>query len=570
MYQKYFKRPLSFLLALLGVILLSWLFLILIIAIRLDSPGPVLFKQKRVGKDKTYFDILKFRTMRIDTPHDVPTHMLEDPDQYITRVGRFLRKTSLDELPQLLNILKGDMDVIGPRPALWNQYDLIAERDKYGANDIRPGLTGWAQIHGRDELEIEEKARLDGWYAAHMSLRLDIRCFFGTIRAVAKSDGVVEGGTGSMPGKNSKRVLILANHYQTVRVFRRDLMKEIVSRGNELFLSIPPCEPQDRAELESYGCRVIFTDMERRGMNPLQDLRLIRNYRKLLKTLKPDKVITYTIKPNIYGALVCGRKKIPCFINVTGLGSPFQSRNLTRLLVSAMYRISCRRVKVVFFENEENREIFVQDRIVKREQTAVLNGAGVNLDDFPVCAYPAPEEPLNFLFVGRIMAEKGVDELFAVIPRVRESYPDAEFNFIGWYEDDYKERISALEADGLIHYYGFQHDVKPFIERAHCIILPSWHEGMSNTLLEGAAMCRPLITNRIHGCMEAVVEGETGFLAEKQDADSLYEQMMRFAALPYEEKREMGLRGREYMVERFDKKKVVEETLRYLGLSVGQ
>ena len=362
------------------------------------------------------------------------------------------------------------------------------------------------------------------------------------------------------------RVLILANHFNTLRIFRRDLICAIADRGHEVVVSIPPCDKGNKALLESYGCRVIFTDMERRGMNPLQDLRLIRNYRKLLKTLKPDKVITYTIKPNIYGALVCGRKKIPCFINVTGLGSPFQSRNLTRLLVSAMYRISCRRVKVVFFENEENREIFVQDRIVKREQTAVLNGAGVNLDDFPACAYPAPEEPLKFLFVGRIMAEKGVDELFAVIPRVRESYPDAEFNFIGWYEDDYKETVERLEAEGLISYYGFQHDVKPFIERAHCIILPSWHEGMSNTLLEGAAMCRPLITNRIHGCMEAVIEGETGFLAEKQDADSLYEQIMRFADMPYEEKEGIGRNGRAYMQERFDKKKVVAETLRYLEL----
>jgi sugar transferases involved in lipopolysaccharide synthesis len=198
MYQKGIKRLLAVVLSACGLLVLSPLLLLLCLAIKLDSPGPIFFRQKRVGIHKSYFNILKFRTMRIDTPHDMPTHLLHDPEQYITRVGRFLRKTSLDELPQLWNILVGDMAVIGPRPALWNQYDLLAERDKYGANDVRPGLTGWAQIHGRDELEITEKAKLDGWYVEHMSFWLDVRCFFGTIKAVADHDGVVEGGTGTL------------------------------------------------------------------------------------------------------------------------------------------------------------------------------------------------------------------------------------------------------------------------------------------------------------------------------------------------------------------------------------
>lgn len=198
MYRNYIKRLLAIILSLGGMICLSWLFLILSVAIKLDSPGPVFFRQKRVGKNKKHFQILKFRTMRIDTPHDMPTHLLQDPDQYITRVGRFLRRTSLDELPQLWNIFVGDMAVIGPRPALWNQYDLLDARDQYGANDLRPGLTGWAQIHGRDELEIPEKARLDGYYTQNLSFGLDVRCFFGTIKAVLAHDGVVEGGTGTL------------------------------------------------------------------------------------------------------------------------------------------------------------------------------------------------------------------------------------------------------------------------------------------------------------------------------------------------------------------------------------
>jgi O-antigen biosynthesis protein WbqP len=198
MYRAFIKRFIDIILSFLGIVVLSPLFLVLIIAIKLDSRGPILFRQKRIGIHKTHFYILKFRTMYTDTPKDMPTHLLANPDRYITRVGKFLRKTSLDELPQLINILKGDMSIIGPRPALWNQYDLMEERDKYGANDVMPGLTGWAQINGRDELEIAVKAKLDGEYAKHLSFAFDVRCFFGTITSVLRHDGVVEGGTGAM------------------------------------------------------------------------------------------------------------------------------------------------------------------------------------------------------------------------------------------------------------------------------------------------------------------------------------------------------------------------------------
>ena len=204
MYKKAVKRIIDFILSFCGLIVLSPVYLILCIWIKLDSKGPILFKQKRVGINKTYFNIYKFRTMYIDTPKDMPTHMLANPDQYITKAGHFLRKTSLDELPQILNILKGEMSIIGPRPALWNQDDLITERDKYQANGVRPGLTGWAQINGRDELEIPVKARLDGEYVKRISFLFDIKCFLGTITPVLKSDGVVEGGTGEMHKKDGE------------------------------------------------------------------------------------------------------------------------------------------------------------------------------------------------------------------------------------------------------------------------------------------------------------------------------------------------------------------------------
>lgn len=203
MYKHFLKRVFDFIMASFGIIFLSLPMLIIALAIKIDSRGPVFFKQKRVGKGKKHFNILKFRTMRIDTPHDAPTHELSDPKKWITKVGGFLRKTSLDELPQLFNIWVGQMSIIGPRPALWNQFDLIEERDKYGANDVRPGLTGWAQINGRDELEIDVKAKFDGEYIEKMGFFFDCKCFFGTITSVLKHDGVVEGGTGELKKQES-------------------------------------------------------------------------------------------------------------------------------------------------------------------------------------------------------------------------------------------------------------------------------------------------------------------------------------------------------------------------------
>ena len=204
MYQKFGKRLLDIVLSALGIVVLLPVYILIAVAIELDDPGPVFFRQKRVGIHKTHFQIMKFRTMKVNTPKDTPTHLLANPEQYITRVGRVLRKTSLDELPQIFQIFTGQMSVIGPRPALWNQFDLIAQRDRYGANDVRPGLTGWAQINGRDELPIDVKARLDGEYVKNLSFGFDCRCFFGTIVSVLRSDGVVEGGTGMLEKQRSE------------------------------------------------------------------------------------------------------------------------------------------------------------------------------------------------------------------------------------------------------------------------------------------------------------------------------------------------------------------------------
>lgn len=357
------------------------------------------------------------------------------------------------------------------------------------------------------------------------------------------------------------KILILANHYNTLRIFRRELLQKLSGLGHELVVSLPETDEENISIIESYGCRVVIEpEMERRGNNPIKDIALLRNYIKLIKKEKPEKIITYTIKCNIYGAEAAKLCNVPCYCNVTGLGSTFQVENFTKKMVSMMYKFSMNKVKRIFFENIGNRNTLVDSGIVRKSQTVVLPGAGVNLDEFKPSDYPNEDE-IRFIFVGRIMAEKGVDELFYAIKKLKAEYDNLQFDFIGWYEDNYEDTVKAFQENGLINFYGFQPDVKPFVERAHCVVLPSWHEGMSNTLLEGAAMCKPIITSNIHGCLEAVEDGKTGFLAEVKNKESLYEIMKKFIQLPYEIRKQMGINGRQRMERLFDKNKVVEQTI---------
>jgi len=362
------------------------------------------------------------------------------------------------------------------------------------------------------------------------------------------------------------KILVLANHYNTLRIFRRELLKELVLKGNEVILSIPKTDENNIKVLEGYGCRVLITDFQRRGINPVKEFTLLMKHIKLIKLENPDKVITYTIKPNIYGSVaskICAKQH---YVNVTGLGSAFQSQNITRKVVSFLYRISLNKANKIFFENIGNRDTLIKEKIIKIENTVVLPGAGVNLQEFSFTEYPNNNDIINFLFIGRIMKEKGVDELFIAIKRIALDFPNAKFHFIGWYEDDYQNKVQLLEKKKLISYQGFQPDVKPFIKDSHCVILPSYHEGMSNTLLEAASMGRPLITSNIHGCKEAVIHGRTGYLVNVKDSDDLYKKIRKFIELPYEDKVMMGQQSREYIREIFDKSKVVEKTIREMGL----
>lgn len=565
------KRCLDLIISVTGLVILSPVFLILIIAIKLDSKGPVLFKQKRVGIHKTHFEILKFRTMKIDTPKDMPTHLLQNPEQYITRVGKFMRKTSLDELPQIINIVKGEMSIIGPRPALWNQYDLIEERDKYGANDVMPGLTGWAQIHGRDELEIPVKARYDGYYAAHMGLWLDIRCFFGTIKSVLGSEGVVEGGTGTMEkaseniGKAKKctaqKVMIITNHSYMLYRFRLELIQSLME-DYEVVISMPFVGHED--DFKALGIRCIETDVDRRGINPKTDLKLMMTYFKMLKKEKPDMVITYSIKPNIYAGLMCSLLNIPFCANVQGLGTAFQKPGLAQF-VTLLYKAAFLKVRTVFFENEGNAKEFQKRHIIPVKKQKVLHGAGITLENYPFQKHPL-NQTVHFLYVGRIMKEKGMDELFAAVKRLHHEGYAFILDLVGFFEDEYKTQVEQLQADGIAVFHGFQEEPRPYYKAADCVVLPSYHEGMSNVLLEASAMGRPVITSNIYGCREAVEHGQTGILCKVQDTESLYKAMKKFLSLSDGKKEDMGKKARAKMEKEFAKQMVVKETRDALGL----
>lgn len=358
------------------------------------------------------------------------------------------------------------------------------------------------------------------------------------------------------------KVLIIANCASGLYDFREDLIRKLITLNQKVYTSIPADEYVE--ELTSLGCKIIDTPVDRRGMNPVKDLKLLLNYNKIINEIKPDLVITYTIKPNVYGGLICRIKRIPYAINITGLGTTFQNDGMLKKIVTAMYKVSSKKAKVVFFENIENLKAFVNLGIVKKENTQLLNGAGVNLDKFSFKEYPENSKTIKFLFMGRVMAEKGVNELFDAMEKLYKNGYDFQLDVLGNYEEDYEKIINKYENDGWLKYHGYQNDVRPFIEKAHCFVLPSWHEGMANTNLECGAMGRPIITSNIHGCLEAVVDGKTGYLVEKKNANDLYEKIKRFIELPYDEKVKMGQASHDHIAEVFDKKKVVKKTIEKL------
>lgn len=361
---------------------------------------------------------------------------------------------------------------------------------------------------------------------------------------------------------NRMKILVLANFDVGLYKFRKALLERFLKDGHEVHIALPNGEYVPR--LVELGCTYIETPLERRGMNPAKDISLYHLYCSIIKQIRPDLVVTYTVKPNVYGGMACRKLKVPYAANITGLGTAIEQGGALRTLVLNMYREALKKAKVVFFENTGNRDRLVEFGAVKADKTYVLNGAGIETSDYPLAPYP-PDGPVKFLFVGRIMREKGVDELFSAMTRLKQTYGDrVQLDLVGFNEESYEQKIQKLQKDGIVQFLGFQDDVPSFYRSAHCVVLPSYHEGMSNVLLEAGAMGRPLITSNIHGCMEAVEEGKSGYLCAVRDADSLLDAMSRFVELPYEEKVKMGQASHDHVVKRFDKKLVVEDTIRQL------
>ena len=352
------------------------------------------------------------------------------------------------------------------------------------------------------------------------------------------------------------KILVITNHSFMLWQFRRELIEALL-KEHEVVISVPFGDHIE--DFEKLGCRMIDTAVDRRGINPKTDLKLDHTYRKLLKTERPDMVITYSIKPNIYAGFACRQMGIPYCVNVQGLGTAFQKPNLSDV-VTVMYKTALKKAKVVFFENEGNAEEFRNRKITPAFQQCVLPGAGVNPERFAYHEYPQNDR-VHFLYLGRIMREKGVDELFWAARKLRKEGRDFVLDLVGFFEDEYKEQVDALVSDGIAVFHGFQQNPVPYYAASDCVVLPSYHEGMSNVLLEAAATGRPVITSDIPGCREAVVDGGSGLLCTVQNREAVYDAMKKILTLTPDERRQMGLTGCRLMEDKFEKSKVVEQTI---------
>lgn len=354
------------------------------------------------------------------------------------------------------------------------------------------------------------------------------------------------------------RILILSNFGMGLYKLKKELFEELLQQGMEVHLSLPQDEYTDK--LVELGCDYTETQIDRRGTNPITDLKLLSCYIKLIRRIKPEVVLTYTIKPNIYGGMACRLLKVPYIANITGLGSAIENRGLLHMLTLCLYSIGLKKANCVFFQNEPNHKLFLEKKLVKGK-TRRIPGSGVNLTTHSYEKYPGEDTPLRFLFIGRIMREKGIDELLLAAEQVKSKYPKVQFDLVGFEEESYSERLVDYERRGIINFYGRQEEVHSFIMNAHAILLPSYHEGMANVLLEGASTGRPILASRVTGCMESFEEGISGLSFEAKKVDSLVETIVRFIELPYEKKVAMGKAGRLKMEQEFSRKIVVNSYL---------
>ncbi|MBQ9150974.1 MAG: glycosyltransferase family 4 protein [Clostridia bacterium] len=353
------------------------------------------------------------------------------------------------------------------------------------------------------------------------------------------------------------KILILVNHAMTLYNFRTELVEALLAEGHEVVISSPYDERLE--EFRAKGCILRDISLSRHGVNPFRELKLISDYKRLLKEIRPDMVFSYTIKPNIYGAIACRSQGIPLVANITGLGGALENGGFIRAIAIALYKYAFKSVRKVFFQNTGDLRFFTE-RGILRDRYGLLPGSGVNLERFTPLYYPQ-DGTVRFLFVGRITAAKGIGEYLTAARAIRNEYPHTEFHLCGYCETGYEALLQAAITDHTVIYHGEVEDVRPLLRDAHCIVLPSYHEGMANALLEGAASARPVIATNIHGCREIFDDGITGFSCQPRSTDSLEDAMKRFIALPYEDKMQMGSAGYRKVATEFDRRIVVNAYL---------
>lgn len=364
------------------------------------------------------------------------------------------------------------------------------------------------------------------------------------------------------------KILVLANDGVGLYNFRRELLEELIRQGHDISISLP--RNSAIPKLEALGCTFVDTTIDRRGTNPGRDLSLLLAYVRMIRNRQPDLVLAYTVKPNIYGGLACRILKTPYIANITGIGSSLVNGGPLQSLVLFLYRLGLKSSACVFFQNEPNRDLFVRERVVAEEKTHIIPGSGVNLEQHRFEEYPEDSDRVAFLYVGRMMREKGLEELLEASARVKEKHADVQFHLVGECEEDYKARLEAATQAGIVHFHGYSDDVHAFIRQSHATILPSYHEGTSNVLLESAASGRPVLASKVAGCQETFDEGVSGLGFEAKDARSLEQAILNFIGLPYEEKKRMGIAGRRKMENEYDRRIVIRRYLTEIDRIAGR
>ena len=521
------KRILGWLIAAGACLVFSPVLAAVAVAVKVDSPGPVLFRQKRVGKDKRLFEIYKFRTMRTDTPKNQPTHLLADPEAYITRVGRVLRKTSLDELPQLFNILKGEMYLVGPRPALWNQEDLIAQRDRYGVHQIAPGLTGWAQINGRDELEIPVKAALDGEYLRRVGLAMDVRCLLGTVVAVLRRDGVVEGGTGRIQSRETPRLLLVANvAKEHVCKFHRPTLRALREAG---WVADVACHMD--APVEEASCCYPMP-WRRNPFHPGTVAGVVK-LRRLLRQGAYDVLYCHTPTGALVARLaVVGCKPRPQMVYMAHgfhfyKGAPLRNW----LLYYPVERILARQTDVLVTINEEDYRR-AQRRHMYRRALVRLPGVGADLERLE--AHLTPRSQLRaqlgleegdwvLIYVAELIANKNQGKLLELVARLAPAHPGVKLLLVGpdHARGAYQAQARRLGVDSRVVFTGWRSDIGDLLRASDLCVASSKREGFGLNLIEAMACGLPVVAFDNRGHREVVRSGENGFLVPQGDVEEM-------------------------------------------------